>query len=908
MKLTSWRASIRLALRDILRTKGRSLLIIALVGLPILMLSGADVIWRSYHLDNDETITRDLGSAEARMEWLGEAIAQTPDGGSSTLSSGWQSFNQPRPRLSLEQAAALVSPSAKVTRIALSAATVRVGNNWEYADLTAYDYDSPTSRGKVVSLQGHAPRRAEEVSLSKALVDKGHLHLGDTVQFSAGTPGGPVQRTLVGIISETESTDKLMVYVPESAAVETDGPDDKGIHVRYLVSGAPVPWSTVLKLNQAGYLVNSRDARLHPPGANTLPTYFAATGSWSDHSRLITTGILAGMALLEVVLLAGPAFAIGARRDKRQLALIAAVGGSRRDVRRVVLTRALLLGLGAGVVGAVSGVIAGTVSKDLVAAAFNAPPGRLKVPYAEVALLVLVSALTCLAAAMLPAYQAGKADVVAALTGRRDRARRLKRVPALGALIILAGVIVGVVGVNKLRSENVMFAGILVAELGLITCTPALLGLVGRLARFLPLAGRLALRDANRNRASTAPAIAAVMACVVAGITVSVMVASEHGKSKYQYVPIAASGDARVLVGANDAAGGEARAKKITDILKVSLPVKNIDVVKWAQAQCPGAKAPGEETCNALVIIVGGGECQTDTNIPCLKGYGGSDISVDDGTNVGAFFADQDSIVRARSALRAGKVVVGSPTLTSDGVSSLSVGPPDPTDGAPARPWHRYPAVFVPFSYPGIVGFGAIVPPSVAKELGLTPVASEVVAHNDHMPTAAEEQQAKAGLASIDEYAQLLVAHGYVSPTDYRLLGLVAGGIFLSVAAAGIATALANANGTADMQTLSHIGASRRVRRRISMARAATISLLGVGFGLPAGFLSAWAWVELVRANGPIFPNGMAPASTAASFQHEMPFAVSWSTLAVLLIALPVCAIASAGLLTRSRMPVGAIQ
>ncbi len=50
-----------------------------------------------------------------------------------------------------------------------------------------------------------------------------------------------------------------------------------------------------------------------------------------------------------------------------------------------------------------------------------------------------------------------------------------------------------------------MLAGLVVGELGLVFCTPALVGLVARIGRLLPLAPRVALRDAARNRASAAP-------------------------------------------------------------------------------------------------------------------------------------------------------------------------------------------------------------------------------------------------------------------------------------------------------------------------------------------------------------------------------------------------------------------
>lgn len=47
--------------------------------------------------------------------------------------------------------------------------------------------------------------------------------------------------------------------------------------------------------------------------------------------------LVIGFGILEIVLLAGTAFAVGARRQTRELGLVMAAGGTPRDVRRIVL-------------------------------------------------------------------------------------------------------------------------------------------------------------------------------------------------------------------------------------------------------------------------------------------------------------------------------------------------------------------------------------------------------------------------------------------------------------------------------------------------------------------------------------------------------------------------------------------
>lgn len=143
-------------------------------------------------------------------------------------------------------------------------------------------------------------------------------------------------------------------------------------------------------------------------------------------------GLVIGMVLLEVVLLAGPAFAVGAKRQERVLALLAATGAERRDLRRTVLAGGLVL----GVLGALVGVVAGTAT---AAAALTVlprwtteVPGPLEVRPLELLAVAGLGAATALAAALLPA-------VLAALTGRRGVRRASLRVPLIGLVAAAAG-------------------------------------------------------------------------------------------------------------------------------------------------------------------------------------------------------------------------------------------------------------------------------------------------------------------------------------------------------------------------------------------------------------------------------------------------------------------------------------
>ena len=92
---------------------------------------------------------------------------------------------------------------------------------------------------------------------------------------------------------------------------------------------------------------------------------------------------------------------------------------------------------------------------------------------------------------------------------------------AIGAAIVVAGTTAD-------RATGSCWPGSIIGELGLVLCTPALVGLIARIGRILPLAPRIALRDAARNRAAAAPAISAVMAAVAGSVALGLYLDSDR--------------------------------------------------------------------------------------------------------------------------------------------------------------------------------------------------------------------------------------------------------------------------------------------------------------------------------------------------------------------------------------------
>jgi len=146
---------------------------------------------------------------------------------------------------------------------------------------------------------------------------------------------------------------------------------------------------------------------------------------------------------------------------------------------------------------------------------------------------------------------------------------------------------------------------------------------------------------------------------------------------------------------------------------------------------------------------------------------------------------------------------------------------------------------------------------------------------------------------------QALHLSGYVElgpsdGTDRRLWLLTAAAVAITIGAAAVGTGLAAADGRADLSTLAAVGASPRVRRGLSVSQSGVIALLGSGLGVLAGLGTAIAAISALNQRyAEMWPGPGA-----------LPIVVPWLTLAIALVGAPAVAIAGAGLLTRSRLPI----
>ena len=99
---------LRLARRDALRDKGRSILVLVMIALPVLAVSAADVVYQTNDVSGVESLDRRLGSADARIFAARSTPAGCSRASTPTESASWrlEASDQPRRWRSSEQRSA----------------------------------------------------------------------------------------------------------------------------------------------------------------------------------------------------------------------------------------------------------------------------------------------------------------------------------------------------------------------------------------------------------------------------------------------------------------------------------------------------------------------------------------------------------------------------------------------------------------------------------------------------------------------------------------------------------------------------------------------------------------------------------------------------------------------------------
>ncbi|KAB2973156.1 ABC transporter permease [Streptomyces sp. SS1-1] len=405
--------------------------------------------------------------------------------------------------------------------------------------------------------EGSGPVKDDQIALDRDSASKGEYEVGDRVRVATN---GPVKEyTLSG------------VFTTEDGAVNAGG--------SLVLFDTAVAQKQYLK---PGYFESATVTAA--PGASDAKILDAVKPLLPEHAEARTGQALAdeqaddierGMSSLKQVLLgfAGIALFVGvflisntftmlvAQRTK-EIALMRAVGASRRQITRSVLAEAALVGLVASVVGFVLGVgLAAGLRSGMAAFEMKIPDGPLVIGATPVIAAIAVGVLITMLAAWLPGRRAAKIPPVAAMNSVHAAATTKSLVlrNSLGAAITALGAGGIVAGASSGGEDGRMLigAGAFLALIGVIVLIPLLSRPVIALVRPLlvgpfGVAGKLAGQNAVRNprrTGATASALAIGLTLVtglsVLGITVGTAIdkmTTDNIKADYM-VSMANGGD-----------------------------------------------------------------------------------------------------------------------------------------------------------------------------------------------------------------------------------------------------------------------------------------------------------------------------------------------------------------------------
>ncbi len=225
-------------------------------------------------------------------------------------------------------------------------------------------------------------------------------------------------------------------------------------------------------------------------------------------------------------------FSITAAQRRQENALLRAIGASRRQVTRVMLVEAIVI----GIIGSLAGLIAGAglavgIQKVLDAVGFGVPARTLEITTTTVLITMFAGIATTLIAAIVPAVAAGRVAPVAAMSEsafEHTRSNRTRSIAATAFIVVgIAAIVAELAGGDSILlgvAVVAVFVGVLL--FGPVMANPIARVLGAPVQRFRGITGTMSRGNVQRNPRRTARTAAPVLIGVALVTGASVFAAS----------------------------------------------------------------------------------------------------------------------------------------------------------------------------------------------------------------------------------------------------------------------------------------------------------------------------------------------------------------------------------------------
>jgi len=661
--------------------------------------------------------------------------------------------------------------------------------------------------GDFVYRQGHAPTGADQVAIDARTAEGAGFRLGDRVDVVLQEGRGSF--TLVGLIGFGD-TDSLLGATMAGFDLPTaqrlfgkvGQVDEVDVQAQSGVS--------------AGEL-RDRIAAILPDDAEALTgDQVAADGSAAgrDAMGVFTTVLLvfAGISLLVGSFVIWNTFNVLVAQRRREVALLRAVGATRRQVLGGVLLEATLVGLFSGVLGLFLGVgLAAGIRSLLKLIGAEMPTTSPAIETRTVAAALVVGVLVTVVAAIAPAWSATKVSPMEALRDAVPRRYAAGRRRAVAGWILMAAGATGLAACAVMGNQRWgTVTATLVTFVGLVVAGPALAHATAHLADHGRRGG--GWRMAARNIARNSRRAAATGLALTIGLTVVVAVAVTSASLRDSVADAVSGGNRSDLI-LEPAGAGLGVSPSVATLLR-----QRDDIGDVVELRETGARVNGH-----------------DSLVSAMNAEGLSrviDLGIEDGS---------------LEAFGRGSILV-----STEQADNLGVGPGDKVTVTFAETGPTTSTIVATFSRGALINASFIVDlPDFAANV-TSPLDAAILVN--HAP-GVDPVQAKDDIgAALADYPNVTVN----SPADItekaqnsvnQLLGIVTALLLLAVVVAvlGIVNTLVLSvvERTRELGLLRAVGGTRRQVRTVVRRESVLMSLLGAVTGVALGTVSG---VALSRA------------------------------------------------------------
>ncbi|MGW3629857.1 FtsX-like permease family protein [Streptomyces sp. NPDC005122] len=511
---------LKATLRSFLAHKGRLLLSALAVVLSVAFVAGSLIF--------SDTVTRTFDrlfastSADVTVSPRNELTSQIPTGATPTLPASLAE------RLAKVDGVAAAHVDAAVENLTIvdrgnesvgpTSGAPTIATNWQ-----------PSERSPVKLTSGHAPHGAGEALLDADTADRKHVRMGDTLTVQAQP--GTFEVRIVGIATFTTTNPGAALLFLDTPTAQTRLLGSTSAATSISLDAAPGVDDAVLKQHVAAELGTSTyDLKTADEQAKDAA---AQLGGFLDVIKYVMLGF-AGIAVLVGVFLIVNTFSMLIAQRTRELGLLRALGADRRQVRRSVLTEALLLGLVGSTLGLAAGIgLAVGLIKLMTAFGMNLKSTEMVINWGTPVASYVVGVGVTFVAAYLPARRAAGVSPMAALADAEvaGLGRPLRVRGVVGSVVGLAGVAAlgGCVAASKTSTAGSLLGlGVVLTLVATVIAGPLLVRPVikvlgGAFPALFGSVGRMSQRNALRNPRRTGATASALMVglALVGGMSVA---------------------------------------------------------------------------------------------------------------------------------------------------------------------------------------------------------------------------------------------------------------------------------------------------------------------------------------------------------------------------------------------------